>query len=383
MTEHLSTLLASAAESLDVPEARPELVVRRARTMRLRRRTTRVVVGLTAAAVIATVVGLVAVHDGRGTPAAAQARFENAAATPAYGTYGAFAAGSTVYIGNHRVQFAEKIKSIYYTSEGVLVRMGKRAYLDEPGPSHYTLIHPDGSTRRIDLHMGDRVPATDPESPDVAYLEPTGHRWSFVVVDLRTGREVARTTVDGSFTWGGWEAPPATMAGHRVWGLFDEGWREFDWSTGRTRLVPGTRGAALEAAHGRYVALPGPDGPTWDVVDFATGRSVRTVHLKGKDLFPTISPDGRYLRISGFLTYDEDGHLAEKPAPSEFLDLRTGRSVELPGSEYGWTPQGNTLRVDPKHDRITVCDPADGSCDRIDLKIGEGTIKLGGATYES
>jgi hypothetical protein len=385
MTERLSTLLASEAESVEVPEARPDLIIRRARATRLRRRATRGVVGLAAAAIVAAGVGLVNVDNDRGTPASAQARFENAAAAPAYGTYGAFAAGSTVYIGNHKVQFDEKIKSIYYTSEGILVRMGKKAYLDEPGPSHYTLIHPDGSTKKIDLRMGDRVPATDPQSPNVAYLEPTGARWSFVVVDLRTGREIARQTVTGSFTWGGWEAPPATMAGDRVWGLFDEGWREFDWRSGETRLVPGTRGAAFETAHGRYIAQPGPQGLKWDVVDFASGATVRTVSVKrGGDYFPTFSPDGHYLRISGYVTYNEKGGLAMAPAPSEFLDLETGRTQTLAGHDlYGWTPDGNTLSVDAKKDRITVCDPSDGSCDKIDLEIGAGAIKLGGALYES
>ncbi|WP_027861923.1 hypothetical protein [Marmoricola sp. URHB0036] len=381
MTERLSTLLATEADAVDVPEARPDLIIRRARSFRLRRRATRGVVGVAAAAIVAAGVGLVHLDDS-GTVASAQARFENAAAVPAYGTYGAFAAGSTIYIGNHKVHFEEKIKSIYYTSEGVLIRMGKRSYLDEPGPSQYTLIHPDGTTRQIDLRMGDRVPATDPQSPDIAYLEPTGSRWSFVVVDLRTGREVARKVVDGRFTWGGWEAPPASMSGTRVWGLFDEGWREFDWSTGKTRLVPGTRGAVFEAAHGRYLST-GDNGPSLTVADFATGATVRTTPSRGEETFATFSPDGRFLRISGYLAYNEKGELAIKPAPSEFLDLQTGQTTELPGQVYGWTPDGHTLSVDAKKDRITVCDPQDGSCDRIDLEIGDGAVKLGGASYES
>jgi hypothetical protein len=383
MTERLSTLLAAEAESIEVPDAQPDLIVRRARAFRLRRRAVRGAVGVAAAAIVAGGVGLVGLGSDSGTPtASAQARFENAAAVPAYGTYGAFAAGSTIYIGNHKVHFEEKIKSIYYTSEGVLIRMGKRAYLDEPGPSHYTLIHPDGTTRQIDLHMGDRVPATDPQSPDIAYLEPTGSRWSFVVVDLRTGREVARKVVDGRFTWGGWEAPPASMSGTRVWGLFDEGWREFDWSTGTTRLVPGTKGDILEAAHGRYIS-GGDNGPTLTVADFVTGDTVRTTPSRGEETFATFSPDGRFLRISGYITYNEKGGLAIKPAPSEFLDLQTGKKVTLPGQVYGWTPDGHTLSVDAKRDRITVCDPRGGSCDRIDLKIGEGAVKLGGSSYES
>lgn len=353
---------------------------------RVRRR--RVLVRAVVVAVVLVVVatGASVAFDGGSPASAAQERFVKAAAVPAYGTYGAFSAGNSVYIGNHQVTFDEKIKAMYYTSAGVLVRMGKVAYTDAGGPSHYTLIRPDGSHSSIDLKMGDRVPATDPESPDVAYAEPTGDNWSYVVINLVTGKEVARTEVRGKFTWGGWEAPPVTMAGHRMWGLFDAGWVEYDWQSGKTRLVPGTKGAPLTAAHGRFALYNDVDHLDWKVKDFVSGKLLRTIPISSIKNFGWFSPDGRYVRLNGKMpSYDAlTGRLIDPPGPSKFLTVDTGKEIAIPGRyEYGWTPGGNALVVDAKNNRLTVCDPGTGKCDRIHLKIGSGKVKLGGLPYES
>lgn len=343
----------------------------------------RALVGAAVLAVVAT--GASVAFNGGSPASAAQKRFVKAAAAPAYGTYGAFSAGNTVYIGNHQVTFDEKIKAMYYTSAGVLVRMGKVAYTDASGPSHYTLIRPDGSHTSIDLKMGDRVPATDPDSPDVAYAEPTGDHWSYVVINLVTGKEVARTEVTGKFTWGGWEAPPVTMAGHRMWGLFDAGWIEYDWQSGRTRLVPGTKGAPLEAAHGRFADFKDIRSD-WKISDLGTGQLIRTIPSSELRQGAAISPDGRFLRLASHFTgTDESGKVIQTPGPFRFVDIDSGKVVDVdrPGP-MGWTPGGNTLEVDAKQDRLTVCDPGTGKCDRIDLKIsGSGKVKLGGLPYES
>jgi hypothetical protein len=336
----------------------------------------------TAVAVLAVIGAGVGLSLGGSSPAsAAQERFVNSAAAPAYDTYGAFSSGKTVYIGNHQVTFDEKIKAMYYTSEGVLVRMGRVDYTDDNGPSHYTLIRPDGSHTSIDLRMGDRVVATDPDSPNVAYAEPNGKRWSFVVINLVTGKEVARTTVDGAFTWGGWEAPPVTMAGHRMWALFDAGWMEYDWKSGATRMVPGTKGDSLYMAHGRYVEYDEQAPKEWIVKDFVTGEIVRRIPITQND-FGALSPDGRFARFINGMNL-MDGEPTRDPV--RFVTVDTGKTLDLPkGADYGWTPRGNAFAVDPKNDRLTVCDPGTAKCDRIDLEIsGSGKVKLGGLPYES
>jgi hypothetical protein len=374
-TAVLADAIADSDRSYDAVRPR----IRRPRTL------LRVAVAAAALAVVATGVSLTL--EGGRPASAAQQRFVGAAPAPAYETYGAFSSGSTVYIGNHQVTFDEKIKSLYYTSEGVLVRTGRVAYLDDSGASHYELIRPDGSHTGIDLRMGDRVVATDPQSPNVAYLEPTGDRWSFVVIDLVTGSEVARKTVGGAFTWGGWEAPPVTMAGTRVWGLFDAGWVEYDWKTDATRTIPGTEGASLDAAHGRFALYNDVDRRDWEIKDFLTSDTVRTIPSRDIRNGGSFSPDGRFVRLSGsWGAYDGDsGKLVERPGPSRFLSIATGEIVSIPGRHfYGWTPGGNTLSVDAKNDRLTVCSPSTGKCDRIDLPIsGNGKVKLGGTSYES
>ncbi len=67
------------------------------------------------------------------------------------------------------------------------------------------------------------------------------------------------------------------------------------------------------------------------------------------------------------------------------ISVDTGKVVTLDvDGELGWTPGGNTLQVDAKDDRLTVCDPGTGSCDEIDLPVsGTGKVKLGGLPYES
>jgi hypothetical protein len=357
--------------------------------MRRQRHGVELLVGLTVVGLAATGL-LVGVRGERGG-GGAQSRYADAPADVAYREYGAYSVGSVVHLGNHQVRFDQKIKALYYTSVGVLVRRGQVAETDAPGASLYTLVRPDGSTDDIDLRMGDRVAGTDPDSPYVAYADPHGGSsrrphdttsWDLVVVDLRTGTETARTTVSGAFTWGGWEAPPVTTAGSRMWALFDKGWVEFDWAAGTTRTVPGTADASLEAAHGRYL-LRGPrQDDDWRVLDFVTGTLVGTVR-HGRDDYGAFSPTGDYLRFSGEYVIDDAGQPVGGVPGSRFLSLATGRSVNLGGYQWGWTPEGKALAVDQAKNQIVVCDPADGSCRRVDEDIPAGKVKVGGLSYES
>lgn len=390
MTERLSTLLRDEAAGIDVPVPDPTAVVRRARGMRRRRHGVELLVGLTVVGLAATGL-LVGVRGDRGDRGGVQSRYADAPADAAYREYGAYSVGSVVHIGNHQIRFDQKIKALYYTSAGVLVRRGKVAETDAPGASLYTLVRPDGSTEDVDLRMGDRVPGTDPDSPYVAYAEPHGAStgnphdttsWDLVAVDLRTGAEAARTTVGGAFTWGGWEAPPVTTAGTRMWALFDQGWVEFDWAAGTTRTVPGTRGASLEAAHGRYLLRGARQQDDWRIIDFVSGRTVATVP-HGRDDYGTLSTTGGYLRFDGTYTVDESGTAVGGIPDARFLSLATGRVVTIGGYRWGWTPEGNALAVDQAKGRIVVCDPADGSCRRVSEDIPAGRVKLGGLSYES
>jgi hypothetical protein len=379
MVERLNSLLHDEAAGIDVPVPPAAAILRRGRNQRRRRRLIEGVAGIATVGLVAAGAGTM-VDRGSGGKPSAQERFASASAAVAYDGYGAFSAGSTVYIGNHRVKLPEKVKALYYTSLGVLVRTGDVAETDASGPSHYTLVHPDGTTKDIDLRMRDRVVGTDPDSPNVAYAEPRegrhGSKWDFVVVDLETGQETARTTVgDARFTWGGWEAPPVDLAGSRMWALVDDGWMEYDWSTGKTRMIPGTEGDRLVVAHGRYAEEAGAG---WTIKDFVTGETVRRI-TADTDLWFDFSPDGRYVSLIDFMDRDD-------PDPVRFVNVETGASTTQPwGGEirYGWTPDGRVLSVDPEQDRLTVCDPDTGECAMIDLEVGSGEVKLGGLSNES
>jgi hypothetical protein len=389
MVERISTLLHDEATDVAVPAPPTAAILRKGhRRWRRRRLTEGLAVATTVGAVVAVAMTVVP-SSSRGPDV--RETFQAASASAAYEDDGAFSIGSTVYVGNHAVRFDEKVKAMYDTSVGVLVRMGAKAATDTGGPSHYVLVAPDGSTRAIALEMGDRVPGTDPASPYVAYAAPDGDRWDLVALDLRTGHEAARTTVEGSFTWGGWEAPPVTTAGERMWALFDDGWREFDWATGQTRMIPDTAHAQLNAAGGRYAD---PSESNWDpgsarkghwtVHDFATNAVVREITLEPGEL-GGFSPDGRYVRVdAGPTMYDESGHVTDPPGPSRFVNVETGRSVQVPGDRVlGWTPTGDAIAVDTTKDQLTVCDTDTGGCRVIGLRLPDGKVKLGGLPYES
>lgn len=393
MTEPLVGLLHRVGDDETVPLPDAEGIVRRAHRMRRRRR-------LGEATVAATVCGALAVGwlvvAAPHAESEAQERYASAPAAAAYRAYGAFASGPTVYIGNHEVTFEDKIKSVYYTSVGVVVRHGNTATSDDPGPSRYELIRPDGTHSDLDLDLGDRIPGTSPDSPYFTFARPAvadgtppdkNTDWQLVVVDLRTGGEIADQYVSGAFTWGGWAAPPVTTSGDRMWALLDAGWIEFDWRAGTTRLVPGTRNDPIEAGGGRYVrSRDHESGTTWSVHSFDDPTLVLKVDLGGGVAW--LSPDGRIVRVDeGMAGFGPDGRVLDYPGPSRFIQVDTGRSVSIPGKRfYGWTPDGNALSVNPQKDEVTYCDTVTGHCDVIHRSIRDanpGRLKLGGALYES
>lgn len=377
MNDRIIELMRAETRALDVPGPDTEAILRGGRRRRRRRQAGE---SLGALVVVAALVGgAVALRpggDGGGTP---QQRYDGASATAAYTRYGAFSAGNVVYVGNHRVKFEDRIKAMYYTSAGVLVRAGRSAATDSAGPSRYTLIAPDGSVSPVPLQMGDRVPGTDIDSPDVAYAAPTDDpgRWDLVVTDVVTGRQVARTTVAGRFTWGGWEAPPVSMVGTTVWAHFDDGWTAYDWASGTVSKVPGST-AASESAHGRFATR---GATTWTVHDFTDGSTVRELPMSQDD-YGFLSPDGRFLRYFDQMAVLGDGEKAPQP---RFYEVDTGASHRLSrgADAFGWTPDGRVLMVDARQDTITTCDASDGACEVVRREIEDLPVRLGGNSYES
>lgn len=377
MTDRIIELMRAETRALEVPRPDTEAILRGGRRRRRRRQAGERLGALVV--VVALVGGAVALRPAGNGGSTPQQRYDGAGAAAAYTRYGAFSAGNVVYVGNHRVRFEDRIKAMYYTSAGVLVRAGRSAATDSRGPSRYTLIAPDGSVSPVPLQMGDRVPGTDIDSPDVAYAAPTADpgRWDLVVTDVVTGRQVARTTVAGRFTWGGWEAPPVSMVGTTMWAHFDDGWTAYDWGSGVVRKVPGSN-TASEAAHGRFATI---GATSWTVRDFTDGRTIGTLPLT-RDDYGFLSPDGRFLRFSDQMAVLGDGGKAPQP---RFYDVATGVSHRLSrgADAFGWTPDGRVLMVDARRDTITTCDASTGACEVVRREIEDLPVKLGGASYES
>lgn len=456
MTERLSLLLREAADEVIPPVPDTAEILRQGRRQRRRRPVGASIA--TAAAVGGIIAGALALlpdPDVAGPQVSAAIAADDPVA--AYRTYGAFSVDSTVFVGAVKVRFGAPVTSVYYTSEGALVRFGKEVGLGSGVRSRYALVGPGGTVRAVSLPAGDRVPGTDPGSPYVTYATPAEkgplvercfageetladgvtperqcekvrepRRYDLVAVDLRTGVEAHRATYDGPFTWGGWSAPPATTHGEAMWALFDGGWVEYDWAAGTTRPVPEGQGP-LEAAAGVYlvekpVQVPtgvqvgddvrvagvvvgrvtdvytGSDGQahvTFEkdgaegtasgavVRDFRTGEVLLEVPPRLQPAF-SLSPTGETLRVEGFTEYGEGNELLDPPGPSQLVHLRSGKVVPIPGDRLlGWTPEGNALAVDADADRLSVCDADTGRCRDVPLEIPDGTVRLGGKSYES
>jgi len=373
VTERLSTLLHDEADHLAVPAPSTPGILAAGRRLRRRRRTFQAVGAGALAAVVASGVLTAAAlthedgqHDGKGVDPA----------TAAYLDHGAFATGETVHLGDGgNVDVGEKVKVLYYTSAGLLVRSGTTPWTDDPGPSHYSLVAPDGTLSRLDLDLGDRVPATDPDQPVVAYADAAGPgRWDVVVRDVSTGEELSRTTVDGAFTWGGWEAPPVELDGDLVYVGLDDETVAVDWRAGEVNSTTLSASSFPEVAGGYVVRS---DKRSVDVVDLGSGDVVYSTAADGYP-YITLSPDGRFAKVVRQDEREEEGFAV--------VDLRTGEvaTIDRAPWDFGWTPAGNLISVDLKARELTTCAPTTGACssDPVSGPVG-GELKLAGLAYES
>ena len=377
MTERLSALLNREAESLEVPPPNTPALLGAGRRVVRRRRGWRAAAGLTVAAGL--VAGGVTALDLRDQGRAS----DLAPASTAQLDGWAVASGSTVLLGNGReVEVPGKVKSLYYTSAGVLVRNGASSSTDA-SDSTYALVDDSGAITDFSLELGDRVPGTDPGQPFLVYADATGRpdEWNIVVRDVRTGKVARTIPVAGAFTWGGWVAPPVALSGSHVFVGMD----------GATLDVDLTTGGVSEAAH-----LPASTMPTVSagrevveergergssVVDVATGEVL--LRVNDPDHFLTLSPDGRHAIAVSWRTCTEDGECSFDEPLAEVFDLAAGtsRRVDVSDASYGWTAGGDLLRVDG--DSVDVCDPGSDECFSTPVEVDGRNLKLGGNSYEA
>ena len=280
-----------------------------------------------------------------------------------FGSTGAFSVGQKLYIGGQEIDWDEPIKTLYYTSAGVVVRSGAQEATDSAGPSHFTLVEPDGSRTPVEIDAGDRILGFEPDSTHVAYAEPNGPSWDVVVKDVKTGEELGRQTIAGTFTWGGWEAPPVAIDGDWVWVHFDDGWTEVAWADGAIRLDATTENT-YEVANGHYADWNSRND-LWTIRRMSNHTKVADVQLE-KGWYAFFSPDGNYLNA-----FPND--VEKEPAVSTIIyDARTGEQRAVPDASesLGWTPDGHTLEVED--DEIRICGAIDGGCIDLSLRPRQG-----------
>jgi hypothetical protein len=377
MTDRLRTLLHDEVESLEIPPVPATDILGTGRRLRRRRTGT-----IWASAVLA-----VAVVAG-GTAAARSGGDDHSAppvtdtpAPPEPGTL-AWSLDDLVYVVQDGrliagTQVPEVAQTLYYTSAGILVRTNRDGSSDGGAPFHFRLIGHDGELTPVNVTLGEVVPSTDSAEPYLAWATQEGGRIQVVVHDVVSGHDVGRVDVPGTFTWGGWEAPPVALSGDLVYVATDDQTAVVNWRTGEvttTAVVPA--GQVPEVSGGRAVTVNrGRKVASADVVDVATGRDLLDIPVRLDDQV-TLSPDGRFVQVvsQGF----------DPPARTLVYDVDTAHSVQLPDTlgGYAWTSGGDLFEV--RGDQLDVCSPVSGSCDSMSVpKFGRQFLRYSGRTYES
>jgi hypothetical protein len=371
MTEHLTALLAREADTLEVPTPPSGDILGAGR--RLRHRRTAAIWGGAALAVAVVASGSVLIGSRGG------GRDLAPAASPPVQV--AWAVGDTVYVGTdgHAAQMPEVAQTLYYTSAGILVRTNKDGSSDGGAPFHFQLVRADGTASKLDVTLREVIPSTDPTQPYLAWATMTDGTIRVVVHDVRTGQDVAKVEVPGTFTWGGWEAPPVALSGDQVYVGTDGPTTVVNWRTGATgtsdvlphHTVPEVFGGRLVTTTAR-----GQRDAEAEVVDAATGRDLLDIPIGRLDQV-TLSPDGRFAQVvTG--AFDPPVHL-------NVYDVDSGDSVSLPDSVagYGWASDGDLFQV--AGNSLTLCPAGGGSCRTSTVPpVGsKNLVRYAGQAFES
>lgn len=362
MTDELTRLLHDEADSLDVPPPAAAAVLARGRR---RRRRTRLATGL--ATVVAMV--LVATAVGGVVRLAGGPDTDRSTATDTGGAAGlgpVFSVGPEVYLdgGTESARIDDvTVKSLYYTSAGVLVRHGLNGNSDGGGPQRFSLVEPDGTVRRLSLETEETWHATDPDQPYVAYAQRVDGTVHVYVRDVVRDEQVADVAVPGDRS----SFLPVSLDGDVVYIGDGDAARLVDWRTGQV-----TESAVLagnpDVVGGRALTGYGRDS---EVVDPATGATLLSLDLRASQ-YGVLSPDGRFVAV---VTQSLDAS-SDSSSALEVYDVDTGasRSLDL-GGDWGWTAGGDLFTVGDDG-VLTTCAATTGRCDRrqLDLAVLPGSV---------
>jgi hypothetical protein len=379
VTDRLALLLRQEADTLDVPTAPADAILSRGRRVRRRRRQ------IAAAAVTTGVVAVAGLGIGMADRAHFRPVTDPAVASALNPTGWAVSSGSTLSLGNGTtLTLPSKVKSIYYTSAGTLVRTGKVSY-DDGTDSSYALVTDDGEVHGLGLQLGDRVPSTDPTLPYLAYAEKRGvvghDDWTVVLRDVRTGDVAATIPIDGAFDWGGWDAPPVALDGDHVYVGLDDATLDANWRTGEVQDASHLPSSRLPGVTAGREVLEDHQGDPSAVIDVVTGTRVVT-DIPAGPAAASLSPDGRYALLVPWSTCDDNYVCVYDDPASQVIDLSDAGRTKLDiGDQAGWTPDGRVIRV--TDGAVDLCSPDTGECTSTGIALGQGPVKVGGNSYGS
>lgn len=353
MTERLSQLLASEADGLDVPPPSVGTVLRQGHGMRRRR--TLVAAAAGAAAVLVVGGTAVALSTGGGDDDAP----DPAGPPPLHGAV--YAVGNEVFLddGATQVTIQDKaVKSLYYTSAGVLVRQGDNPGSDGGGQQRFSLVSPDGELTDVGVETEETVHATDPDQPYVAYAQAVDGRLVVIVHDVVADERVAEVEVGP--TEEGWF--PVSLDGDTVYVQDGYGGATYavDWRAGAVEETDVVE-HALYVAGGKAVVSDG-DGAE-RVVDATSGKVLLEVPTD-EEAWTELSPDGRFAEVT-----TEDWETGAPPV-TEVYDLATGSHVTLEDGSPGWTPDGRVFTISDEG-VLRTCDPVTGDCTTSEVQLPE------------
>lgn len=398
MTDRLTTLLHDGAEQIAIPQPSATEILSRGRSMRRRHGIISAGAGIAAALVVvggtAVLVPDRAPDDSLGILAPA---------VPIDPDGWAVAQGSTIHLGSGQTtEVAGKVKAMYYTSAGVMVRTGRTAYTEGDATSNYFVLSGDGAVRDFSLDLGDLKPGTDPALPYLAYSvkgEDNTH-WELVLRDVRTGKVATRVPYQGDFTWGGWNAPPVALSGDYAYVGIDDSTLAINWRTGEVAKANGLPSSTMPTvAGGRELIAPRWEAPngevdpeekttdTHKVVNAETGELLRTIDVTGTIFempLPRLSSDGRHVLFASWMNCNDNSSCRYDKSTSDVVDVATGtrHTFTIGDGTFGWSPDGRLLLVGDTE--VRACDATTGECESTPVTIdGTGPIRVSGNDNES
>ncbi len=362
MTERLARLMTLEADLLDVPPAPTSVVRQRGRGMRRRRHAGQAVAGLAALVLVGSGLALLQhrADDNASVVDPAGPSPTTGAGVADVGV--AFTIGTTVYLDGGAVTATiddKAVKSLYYTSAGLLVRHGNNPNSDGGGPQRFSLVTPDGTVKPVGVETEGTVHATDPTQPYLVYVQEIGGVATVLVHDVETDEQVAQVPLPGandSYSSPAIDGDTVYVRNGRK--IFVVDWRSGDVSTSDTLVT--------ESVAGGHVAVSGDDQAR--VIDVATGATlVESALAAGSYGYLTLSPDG-----SGAVLSSEDMPARGEQQQTTVYDVASGDSFTAPGSSYdvGWSATGDLFRVSDDG-TLTTCTLSTGECSdtRLDLAV--------------